>query len=187
MMAPELALGSSPLARGLRNLVQHLQVLDRIIPARAGFTDVSKSVSIWESDHPRSRGVYHFRLVAAQVDEGSSPLARGLRRAAINWGSGSRIIPARAGFTARRRCPRRRPRDHPRSRGVYVQVTGAAFDPKGSSPLARGLPGYRIACVRDGRIIPARAGFTTTNISETSISGDHPRSRGVYARARGCA
>ena len=35
------------------------------------------------------------------------------------------------------------------------------------------------------RIIPARAGFTIREASKLSIPEDHPRTRGVYHRARG--
>ena len=52
------AVGSSPLARGLlgsRGPVEHVQ---RIIPARAGFTTGIASTSALARDHPRSRGVY---------------------------------------------------------------------------------------------------------------------------------
>ena len=51
----------------------------------------------------------------------------------------------------------------------------------GSSPLARGLHlGVAATAVR-GRIIPARAGFTTRFAPRRRAEGDHPRSRGVYA------
>ena len=51
--------------------------------------------------YPRSRRVYASRAMLCPSVSGSSPLARGLpcRHAAPL--SGSRIIPARAGFTAR--------------------------------------------------------------------------------------
>ena len=51
----------------------------------------------------------------------------------------TRIIPARAGFTAFPLVSRGFSRDHPRSRGVYGAVLGLAGDRLGSSPLARGL------------------------------------------------
>ena len=50
--------------------------------------------------------------------------------------------------------------DHPRSRGVYAQVTRRTSQASGSSPLARGLLGPQLG----DRIHPV----------------DHPRSRGVY-------
>ena len=77
----------------------------------------------------------------------------------------SRIIPARAGFTARRTAIRPGDPDHPRSRGVYFWTSNDIAD----------LP----------RIIPARAGFTTPASRRTRPVSDHPRSRGVYAGGAG--
>ena len=51
----------------------------------------------------------------------------------------------------------------------------------GSSPLARGLPAHPDARVVHGRIIPARAGFTSVAFAHRGADEDHPRSRGVYA------
>ena len=56
---PKPRTGSSPLARGLRQVPLGEQDPDGIIPARAGFT--------------------HPGLVGARHEPGSSPLARGLR------------------------------------------------------------------------------------------------------------
>ena len=50
--------GSSPLARGLLEHVLIVGVDDRIIPARAGFTEAMTNILIESGDHPRSRGVY---------------------------------------------------------------------------------------------------------------------------------
>ena len=91
--------GSSPLARGLRQ-VRHLGgVHARISPARAGFTDLQRGPGVRGRDHPRSRGVYAPSSSTVTSQSGSSPLARGLpvKCGASHWGSG--IIPARAGFT----------------------------------------------------------------------------------------
>ena len=98
--------------------------------------------------------------VMALAAAGSSPLARGLLRAAQKNYDRFRIIPARAGFTlrlCRRRCWRP---DHPRSRGVYIEAGQARSRRPGSSPLARGLPAW-------------------TGTGPTPWP-DHPRSRGVY-------
>ena len=71
--------GSSPLARGLHPNEGAVRVIDGIIPARAGFTDVASFKTLSPTDHPRSRGVYAPTVfVPVRV-----------------WG----IIPARAGFT----------------------------------------------------------------------------------------
>ena len=79
---------------------------------------------------------------------GSSPLARGLPRAELDQYLKERIIPARAGFTGSRKRNYPVWQDHPRSRGVYVFFMRIRIRCIGSSPLARGLPDYRIACVR---------------------------------------
>ena len=51
-------LGSSPLARGLRARGGPYHLGVRIIPARAGFTQLYADLQRKLTDHPRSRGVY---------------------------------------------------------------------------------------------------------------------------------
>ena len=55
---------------------------------------------------------------------------------------------------------------------------------KGSSPLARGLQIIPLGRISPRRIIPARAGFTTSRTCAGRSSPDHPRSRGVYETVR---
>ena len=131
-------------------------------------------------DHPRSRGVYRRSPLPVLATAGSSPLARGLPgpRPARHGGVG--IIPARAGFTGRRRESGAQCRDHPRSRGVYGDEAGADSRGLGSSPLARGLPAWTVWGAALGGIIPARAGFTHRHPGRHGRGRDHPRSRGVY-------
>ena len=93
------AAGSSPLARGLRAEDHGLALLNRIIPARAGFTPTPSSRSSPTGDHPRSRGVYKSRGRGPVLKNGSSPLARGLRADLSRDSRMGGIIPARAGFT----------------------------------------------------------------------------------------
>ena len=156
--------GSSPLARGLPLGHGCGGVSSWIIPARAGFTPRSSGGCSSAADHPRSRGVYGNPAAKVVGDRGSSPLARGLRRpgehAARPWG----IIPARAGFTRRRRRSAPWAWDHPRSREVYLAACLCLPCVLGSSPLARGL-----------RLI-----FSL----HSSATVDHPRSRGVYRSSR---
>ena len=52
--------------------------------------------------------------------------------------------------------------DHPRSRGVYENLTLEGVLDAGSSPLARGLRLGGLFLPALWRIIPARAGFTLT-------------------------
>ena len=155
--------GSSPLARGLHRHRLGGDVIERIIPARAGFTSPALTSATPTRDHPRSRGVYASDKNDISDFPGSSPLARGLRNTYGHPRLAGGIIPARAGFT-------------------HQLITREARC-EGSSPLARGL---RVrASTRDGvgRIIPARAGFTPQPPASAGNRGDHPRSRGVYDRA----
>ena len=159
-MIIRLALGSSPLARGLPHSDARGLPVSGIIPARAGFTLAQYGEEIEAEDHPRSRGVYESWTIGDLDDLGSSPLARGLPATALAETAALRIIPARAGFTS---CPWRTSgiaSDHPRSRGVYEYDVQRLVDKAGSSPLARGL--RRLCAPGDPhmRIIPARAGFT---------------------------
>ena len=187
MPSPLAARGSSPLARGLLARDLRRMGLDRIIPARAGFTAARVRRRRRGADHPRSRGVYRSSSGMTPPWSGSSPLARGLRLPGRILRFTPGIIPARAGFT--RAPPRTRPpaRDHPRSRGVYWPERPAWTLSSGSSPLARGLPDAELGRLGGPRIIPARAGFTATPRMCPMTSADHPRSRGVYpARPAGC-
>ena len=152
--------GSSPLARGLRNRNCDGRRHRRIIPARAGFTEWLAPRSRPAPDHPRSRGVYPDYSSPGTHGRGSSPLARGLQGGRARPPPPHRIIPARAGFTIGRRRACRPPRDHPRSRGVYSRRNDSGPNWRGSSPLARGLPGIMPGPPMVGGIIPARAGFT---------------------------
>ena len=92
--------GSSPLARGLRSGVHYAGCGRGIIPARAGFTGLTRNWLDAAEDHPRSRGVYYKEKGARKWVTGSSPLARGLRYLVNGHSCKKRIIPARAGFTA---------------------------------------------------------------------------------------
>ena len=153
----------------------------RIIPARAGFTLDDLKNSSAKPDHPRSRGVYTTKRLSALTIRGSSPLARGLRLRVMTATSAVRIIPARAGFTGGLRGEHIFLKDHPRSRGVYLRSMTTRGRPRGSSPLARGLPPRRRGPERPCGIIPARAGFTLQASHDTLSQADHPRSRGVYS------
>ena len=135
-------------------------MIDRIIPARAGFTAAVMVVVMTVPDHPRSRGVYMGPRHPLGGGAGSSPLARGLPRIVHVSQRQRRIIPARAGFTRRNPLWTSSAGDHPRSRGVYIVASLEQLSPVGSSPLARGLHAHGHARAARARIIPARAGFT---------------------------
>ena len=132
------------------------------------------------SDHPRSRGVYGDILTGGDGVQGSSPLARGLHKHPAGSRMSLGIIPARAGFTGTPAASPGNDWDHPRSRGVYLFAGSHTHSPVGSSPLARGLLPHRRRRHLRRRIIPARAGFTTSSPRPGPPAPDHPRSRGVY-------
>ena len=116
-----------PRSRGVyADILGGLAVIARIIPARAGFTWAGLRPELPHGDHPRSRGVYPPRVGRPCGDQGSSPLARGLRLSRAGRWRCRGIIPARAGFTV---CYRRQPgceQDHPRSRGVYTSLASGS-------------------------------------------------------------
>ena len=192
--------GSSPHARGLRRRPPHRGRQDGIIPARAGFTRNDIYERFGKPDHPRTRGVYVAYFQSEGGVWGSSPHARGLRGAEVHPWAPIRIIPARAGFTRPRFQASGSTEDHPRTRGVYPGGDRGAEFAAGSSPHARGLPdnthpssfligsspharGLREQVLDlggDGRIIPARAGFTEAERAAIDAAADHPRTRGVY-------
>ena len=192
--------GSSPLARGLPRSAPTSATRPGIIPARAGFTNITDHHNYDYTDHPRSRGVYGRARSHRMLRQGSSPLARGLHGIAVHLEIGRGIIPARAGFTPGSGATTSSRPDHPRSRGVYSAVISATPSNEGSSPLARGLPGSARPAQEDPGssplargllpppwvtapargIIPARAGFTRSHGRSGPSERDHPRSRGVY-------
>ena len=152
--------GSSPHARGLQEAPGVPKPGRRIIPARAGFTPAPEGAKTGGRDHPRTRGVYRPHSASAASLSGSSPHARGLPQHAAHPLHGSRIIPARAGFTGDAPVLGRDVKDHPRTRGVYVPLVQSHRVVDGSSPHARGLRDGAVKDVPVEGIIPARAGFT---------------------------
>ena len=76
-LAPERAFGSSPLARGTRELIDHRGQRLRLIPARAGNTGYGESRPRAPQAHPRSRGEHPTPTARSISGGGSSPLARG--------------------------------------------------------------------------------------------------------------
>ena len=160
--------GSSPLARGLLSVASGVPetVLDH--PRSRGVYAARAALVRGREDHPRSRGVYTLIIRAPYHPDGSSPLARGLPPRDLASLTRRRIIPARAGFTALWRGPAGPHPDHPRSRGVYMIASAHMGSRRGSSPLARGLPGIRRWRRRRSGIIPARAGFTRSRRTRTA-------------------
>ena len=110
--------GSSPLVRGQLGFERGLPAFGRIIPARAGPTTVDLLDARGKADHPRSCGANRHDQIVGILHGGSSPLVRGQHTPYIIGVNKKRIIPARAGPTARRAGESKEQADHPRSCGA---------------------------------------------------------------------
>ena len=115
---------------------------------------------------------------------GSPPLARGIRGGAVvtmdgrgitpacagntlwglfHLGYLTGITPACAGNTGSVSRPMRHKGDHPRLRGEYILVFFKGINPRGSPPLARGIPSALSAAAVLPGIPPACAGNTNSS------------------------
>ena len=91
---------------------------------------------------------------------------RGLLVVGYDERATTRIIPARAGFTAKKATPIYVAEDHPRACGVYSRIADTSPATVGSSPRVRGLLLEIRRRDLDRGIIPARAGFTLLTVTE---------------------
>ena len=97
-----LAVGSSPLSRGILHLFDGLLPRLGIIPALAGNTCSMPASTLRFRDHPRSRGEYMPFGASSVMALGSSPLSRGIPAILRPGFLPCRIIPALAGNTRAR-------------------------------------------------------------------------------------
>ena len=167
------------------------------IPAPEGQPSFSPHVGSVSGFYPRSRGATSTQRMAARVEMGPSPLARGNQQPppvppppraplargnlGLHLGLPLRLgsIPARAGQPPCRHPSPVHPRVHPRSRGATHYTVNANGLVTGPSPLARGnLQVREDVAVVDGSI-PARAGQPQSAASCACRSRVHPRSRGA--------
>ena len=130
--------GSSPRARGTRDVGKRQRIAVRIIPACAGNT-----YCIWVSfrmrtDHPRVRGEHYDWRTKDIWTYGSSPRARGTPDGDAHPRLGGRIIPACAGNTDIVASAIMTATDHPRVRGEHTFGSASYARRIGSSPRARG-------------------------------------------------
>ena len=172
--------GSSPLARGTRELRGSSWLPGGLIPARAGNTMTVSSGAACRRAHPRSRGEHRWLHSFERRHGGSSPLARGtLFVSSINQ-EFQGLIPARAGNTCIVHDSGVVERAHPRSRGEHDGAGHFGFLRLGSSPLPRGTRCFLSGGVVSDGLIPARAGNTSTSHQARVVLGAHPRSRGEH-------
>ena len=178
-------MGSSPLTRGKRQLVDQCQEESGLIPAHAGKTlYVNIEGYVWRA-HPRSRGENTHGGSQFSTITGSSPLTRGKHEHARELGVLVGLIPAHAGKTTRPVTPASPSWAHPRSRG---ENSGGRMSPrtgKGSSPLTRGKPRPQGRQARRQGLIPAHAGKTRASSRRRTGIRAHPRSRGENSDGSG--
>ena len=179
----------------------------RFIPARAGNTSWPCASRTWTTVHPRPRGEHPTFDKAVNALIGSSPPARGPRRAqGATTPAGTvhpppargtpdlrqcapsdalhRFIPARAGNTAQVRVVPLLPPVHPRPRGEHFHSRVRSPTDTGSSPPARGTPRLRRLMQPPSRFILARAGITALPLINWLATPVHPRPRGEHCPQR---
>ena len=155
--------GSSPLTRGKRSLYQTYHRKERLIPAHAGKTFLSRFVPFLPRAHPRSRGENCTQFSVHLRGRGSSPLTRGKhsRRRAQLFDCG--LIPAHAGKTVGELGGVVPGGAHPRSRGENTHAAQSRLSLGGSSPLTRGKLDVGVGVDQVGGLIPAHAGKTASS------------------------
>ena len=170
--------GSSPRGRGKRGGDSGGRRHRGLIPARAGKTPTTPTKSWTPWAHPRAGGENHLAWHAHPGQRGSSPRGRGKLADRTRFVSRVRLIPARAGKTARWRVSRGPARAHPRAGGENDRPIDCATLMKGSSPRGRGKPARLTPGSVLTGLIPARAGKTVSESWNHSDLPAHPRAGG---------
>ena len=170
--------GSSPHGRGKRNQPRRAHPAGRLIPARAGKTSHGPDHRLASTAHPRAGGENDHENILTIPQKGSSPRGRGkpIDLARITERGG--LIPARAEKTKKPDASAAITQAHPRAGGENrLTWTGRTLAP-GSSPRGRGKLRRHPRRKDQARLIPARAGITSS-ISPTSWpTWAHPRAGG---------
>ena len=167
--------GSSPRVRGKPRGYMTITAAQRLIPACAGKTRLSRPGSLWRRAHPRVCGENFANLTGLRFGKGSSPRVRGKRQECWLSPGRSRLIPACAGKTSIWLLTSSMRRAHPRVCGE--NETGEVKERLvfGSSPRVRGKPLLVafLCCCRG--LIPACAGKTATKSRNRCYGSTHPR------------
>ena len=176
----KIILGSSPQARGTRQICFWRRRYPRFIPAGAGNTGVPRSRRSRRAVHPRRRGEHTIPFDNALVIDGSSPQARGTLQTKISPCLVRRFIPAGAGNTSVSDSFSFAFSVHPRRRGEHQKHTRRTPRQSGSSPQARGTPVQTMSEPMKARFIPAGAGNTAASDRTEWARAVHPRRRGEH-------
>ena len=152
--------GSSPRGRGKRSARAGLRSSRRLIPARAGKTNIARDGWGDCGAHPRAGGENPCHAYCFLPIEGSSPRGRGKPTRRAREGPQVRLIPARAGKTCSSRAVAALMTAHPRAGGENQRHSRHTRRDAGSSPRGRGKLRRRSVDLPGVRLIPARAGKT---------------------------
>ena len=180
------AWGSSPRVRGKPVDANACLSACRLIPARAGKTDVCDMPNCRPRAHPRACGENAVVREFGEAARGSSPRVRGKRRCPRVRRGGARLIPARAGKTDGDLDFLTGHWAHPRACGENEEIRGRLLAVEGSSPRVRGKPRRSGLRRRLSRLIPARAGKTNGRTAAARSEPAHPRACGENVGVHFC-
>ena len=170
--------GSSPRGRGKpRHQARRLPARG-LIPARAGKTFAVVLPRVLATAHPRAGGENYCICGETRHASGSSPRGRGKLHSGIQASVEIRLIPARAGKTGPALFAGWRVAAHPRAGGENAVCSSSTRSTSGSSPRGRGKLCGRHVLARCHRLIPARAGKTSSGTGYCLVRAAHPRAGG---------
>ena len=119
VVARHIDRGSPPLAWGIPSKLMKREIGLRITPTCVGNTVLSFAVIVCDRDHPHLRGEYKEVPRVDDDDEGSPPLAWGIRMASSLAVHRPRITPTCVGNTIALANEEAPMWDHPHLRGEY--------------------------------------------------------------------
>ncbi|ERH32731.1 hypothetical protein HMPREF1550_00919 [Actinomyces sp. oral taxon 877 str. F0543] len=177
--------GSSPRVRGKHREQVRQRRRRRLIPARAGKTMGCFSFGGTVGAHPRACGENDIAGCSPPALQGSSPRVRGKPHRRPARGPAHRLIPARAGKTARWRSRSCWWGAHPRACGENAPLHLKPSEIQGSSPRVRGKLAVLGGEAEERGLIPARAGKTTPPPPASWGPAAHPRACGENSSSSG--
>ena len=170
--------GSSPRLRGTEYRSVRQGRVGRFIPAPAGNSKCDRSVNSPTTVHPRACGEQEIPLRAVSRRYGSSPRLRGTVLPLDHPVMTRRFIPAPAGNSPTRSCPRFAAPVHPRACGEQQLADRLDDGIGGSSPRLRGTESSPDRQAALDRFIPAPAGNRRRYWWIRSSVPVHPRACG---------
>ena len=161
-------------------MLKNIGFRTRFIPAGAGNTGVIPIAARNAAVYPRWRGEHDKSLTKNNSTPGLSPLARGTHHYFGKSVIKNRFIPAGAGNTYRSNGRNTEFSVYPRWRGEHSTTENLYESNSGLSPLARGTLDQAVLFFQRRRFIPAGAGNTQKQNTETAVPAVYPRWRGEH-------